>query len=364
MDLERIDLICVFDFELDLRGSALRKLLASVPSHLNQAVARSSTSFDWLFYRPLAGLSSLEESAKGGIPALPGFRRIGLKAPDKVDKVPGRPMGALVSVCADLGIGSFVYWSRVDGNHDPLQLKWSLDLFLPREYQNQIEELASHMTELERLYPFVALMSTSTTIEQIVDSDAAALGAVFTGGREHQPESILQSYVRSNLSEREYECFLARWTDGLAIYAKIDEELYESSMWRLAQVYELAILGRRALRTYVNRNNLIAKTYRLWPRVIGIEQRRDLLLQTQSLLMRGLPIQSDESRVLIERVSKSFHLDGLEEDAKRSFEFLEGRFQFAKATFLGALAVFLFLVTNWKKLKPFVEFLIRIFHGS
>lgn len=49
MDLERIDLICIFDFELDLHGSALRKLLASVPSHLNQAVARYSTSFDWLF---------------------------------------------------------------------------------------------------------------------------------------------------------------------------------------------------------------------------------------------------------------------------------------------------------------------------
>lgn len=363
MNLERIDLVCIFDFELDLSGSALRKLLAAVPSHLNPAVPCVSTSFGWLFYQLLPVIPLAENSSNEGLPALPGFRRMGLKAPVTADNVPGRPMGAVVSVCADLGIGSFIYWSRADGNQDPLQLKWSLNLSLPSEYQSQIEELASHMTELERLYPFVALMSTSASIQEVVNSNATALGAVFTGGREHQPESILQSYVRANLSERDYECFLARWTDALAIYPRLDEELYESSLWRLVQVYELAILGRRALRTYVNRNNTIAGSYRLWPQFVGIEQRRDRLLQTRSLLMRGLPIQSDESRILIDRVSKVFHLDGLEQDAKQTFEFLEGRFQFAKATFLGALAVLLFLVTNWDKLESLVHFLHRRFGG-
>jgi hypothetical protein len=362
MKLKRIDAICIFDFEIDLEGSKARTLIARVNSASAENVLRKrfSESFDWLFYR---SRWTLEEGphSPGRHPTLPGFVRIGLKTPTKTARLPGRPLGATISICPELAIGSFVYWNTFEGTYDPFAVKGSLSLFLPEEYLEQVREMVPHMTDLERLYPVVSLMADTEDVATFCTENAAELGRLFTGGMEHEPLDTLRSYISKNLSARDYERFFARWTDSLAVYSSIDEELYERSLLRLVQAYEAAILARRALQTYTSANESLASTYRLWPRFIGIEQRRDRLLRTTSLLVTGLPVQSDEARTLIQNVSSAFHIDTSAAAAKESFSFLEGRFQFAKATALAALALVAFMVSNADRLAKAVRYIIQHF---
>ena len=366
MKLKRIDAVCIFDFEIDLDGSQARRLAASIASRFDpdkglivpRALSRISKSFDWIFYRSRWNLQDGPPTATR-TPALPGFVRVGLETPEKTARLAGQPMGAVVSLCAELGIGSFIYWNTFDGDFDPFAVKGSLSLSLPEEYLNQLPDLVPHMTDLERLYPVISLMTESQDVVGFCQENAEELGRLFTGNMGHEPADVLKLFIAKNISGRDYEQFFVRWTDSLAVYRSLDDdELYELSLFRLVQVYEAAILSRRALQTYTSGNHSLGSRYRIWPRFIGIEERRDRLLSTTSLLVNGLPVQSDEARSLIENVSAAFHIDNSAEAAKQSFSFLEGRFQFAKATFLGGLALLAFVISNAEKFKPIVNHML------
>ena len=79
------------------------------------------------------------------------------------------------------------------------------------------------------------------------------------------------------------------------------------------------------------------------------------------MLVNGLPVQSDESRTLIQNTSAAFHIDNSADAAKQSFAFLEGRFQFAKATLLAALALLAFVVSNADKLANGLHYMLTHF---
>lgn len=323
----------------------------------NLLLRRLSESFDWLFYRSRWSVEDGPHNPERS-PVLPGFIRVGLKAPPAIARLQGKPLGAVVSICAELAIGSFIYWNTFDGTYDPFAVKSSLSLFLPEEYLVQVRDFVPHMTDLERLYPVVSLVAETEDVAEFCTKNDVVLGRLFTAGMEHEPAELLKSYISKNISARDYERFFVRWTDSLAVYHTIDFDLYERSLLRLVQVYEAAILARRALQTYTSGNETLARTYRLWPRFIGIEERRDRLLRTTSLLVNGLPVQSDESRTLIQNVSAAFHIDNSAEAAKQSFSFLEGRFQFAKATLLAALALLAFIVSNADKLARGLSYIL------
>src|SRR5215472_8052575 len=161
-------------------------------SHDSLLLRRLSQSFDWLFYRSRWSVAEGPHNTERS-PALPGFVRVGLTAPATTARLKGKPLGAVLSICPELAIGSFIYWNTSDSTSDPFLVKSSLSLFLPEEYLVQAHNLVPHMTELERLYPVMSVMADTEDVGEFCAKNDAAL----------HPQPLLPAARRQHLETRD-----------------------------------------------------------------------------------------------------------------------------------------------------------------
>ena len=102
--------------------------------------------------------------------------------------------------------------------------------------------------EVERFYPFVAVMADTEEIDDFATANAVEIGRILTGDLEGERSATLRKYVENDLSQRSYEKLLIRWTEAFALYSRLDsEKKYEECMFRAVQVFEHCILARVSL---------------------------------------------------------------------------------------------------------------------
>ncbi len=336
MDCLRTDIISLFD--LDFRGERIRPTdidrlrAASRPADIDRLYRES---FTWMFYGEV----------------LPGFLRFSF--PGKGDMPTDRGSSLLLS--SENGIGVYAVWRAFDGAADPLEVKhqaWQLS----REALQVLDALGLDIDDVERHYPFVGVRVPSNDVAAYSAAHAEALGRLFTGGYENEEDQYLRAYVETNISRRRYERLLIRWTEAVGIYGQdVEQATYERTLFRGVQLFEICILIRRLL------NNINRRVDALAPSITAFRPRPwevNKVLQRFRSLERSFlvvpPVASVEAERLLRAAYEGFGIPRMVDATRRSCDFLEHRFQWAKTQLLVALGVLTYVLD---KLKAF-DFLV------
>lgn len=352
MSISRIDLLQLFDIDLSRkwRMSDVRRLLDS--KSRSPAYERYKESFQWLFEAQSMPADSetrandpttLLLSQKVNCPySLDRFDRFAL-AKDNNDPA---DQGGVITISQSLRAAMVCIWRQYDGAKDPLEIRHSGSVDIPKHYLKQLSGLFDNISEGQMMYPFLSLRYSSSDLGKVLDQDGVLLGTLVSGGLDHEPDETMKRYVVENLSWRRYEGLFLQSTSGMGIYTSgtertesADIDLYENTLFRAVQVCEVCLLERRLLRTFRTRADGDAKKVRIIPRPFLVEKRREELLVLEDDLINALPFWSPESMRLVRKAQEIFNIPIFLRDAKDSYNFLESRYQNTKTTALAALAV-------------------------
>lgn len=292
---------------------------------------RLSFSFDWLFYGE----------------DLPGSERFCLPVTGEQNA----QRGSCVLVDADNAIGVYSVWNSFHNHEDALNLKrnaWDLS----SEQIRDLDRLGLDLEDIERHYPFLAVQADTPDLARFCADNAEDLGKLFTGDYESEDPKHLKDYISENLSRRSYERLLIRWTEALAVYScDIDDDKYENSLFRAVQVFELCILVRRLFRKISKKaEDMMPRLSMFFPRPWSVNGILNSLSTAEETFILSPPISSVEAERLLTVSYERFGVAKTVESAKRSCESLERRFQWAKAQFLGVVAVLVFILDTLLKL--------------
>jgi hypothetical protein len=318
----RTDVLSLFDLDFQ-RSRVSNKDLESIQRHNTNEKLRTlyESSFEWLFYGS----------------SLPGLSRFYFPG----DKRP--TVGSCLTLHPEHGIGVFTVWSTYLHDADPLQRKHSA-WDGAEDSLRKIYGLGLDIREIQRHYPFVSVLANTDNLTSFCRENAVELGRLFTGNYEYEDEHRLAKYVDDNISTRGYERLFVRWTEALAVYADSaddkDKRRYEQTLCRALQVYETCVLVERLLRKLNAETDRIVSTlapYRFRP--WAVNNLITSLLNTERTYIVSPPVSSVEAQRLLQAAFNNFGIPHLLESAKSSVEFLEKRYQWEKAQFLGLIAV-------------------------
>jgi hypothetical protein len=331
MDLLRVDLVSV----CDLRFERARKLPWPLLRDSDSPIAsRLNESFGWNFY---------------------GEQLQGFESFDLTQVVPNS-IGAALRINRQSGVGSLLVWHTGDGQTDPLIFKKN-----PWEEGNQdlpfLEQLFSGLRG-DRVYPFMSIQADTDAegLDDFATAHAVELGRLLTTDLEGERISTLEKYIESDLSLRAYEKLFLRWTDALAVYARLESSEYENCMFRAVQIFEHCILGEVSLVSSVERMDRFSRrlalvTPRKWLRA------RELfvsLADTEFIFFVYPRTQSVEANRLLTAAHNQFGLGNFLSSAKARGAEVRSQFEWAKTQILGLIAVVTYLldkVIGWEKIK-------------
>jgi hypothetical protein len=362
--ISRIDLLQLFDIDLSRKRRIpdLKTLLDSKSS--SPAYERYVKSFQWLFEAqatpgdresrakdPTRQLLSQEVNCAY---SLDRFDRFGLVAnrKDPTDQ------GGVITISQSLRAAMVCIWHRYEGARNPLEIRHSGSVDIPKHYLKQLSGIFDYISEGQMMYPFISLRYSSSDLQQIINQDGVLLGTLVSGGLDHEPDETMRRYVAENLSWRRYEGLFLQSSSGMGIYTSgtertedADVDLYENTLLRAVQVCEVCLLERRLLRTFRTRVNSDAKKVRIIARPLLVEKRREELLVLEDDSINALPFWSPESMHLVRKAQEIFDIPIFLRDAKDSYNFLESRYQNTKTTTLAAVAVATYMLDKlgaWK----------------
>jgi hypothetical protein len=334
MKLIRTDILSL----QDLQFARVRPLprLSSRPSNgpkTSDILARLNESFSWLYYGE----------------QLRDFELIDISSaiPDTA--------GAALRLNRRLGIGTYILWRTYGGDRDPQKLKkeaW-------QRCEEDLSPLSPFFDDLrgERFYPFVAMEADTDDIDGFAAANAEEIGRILTGNLGEERPAKLRQYIEGDLSQRSYEKLLIRWTDGLAIYSRIEpKEKYENSMFRAVQVFEHCILARVSLLAVAEQidefqRHLAVVTPTKW------FKSRDLLASFSNIeesFVMYPRVQSVDADRLITGAQAQFGLDKVLAGAKAKQSELREQLEWAKTQTLGLLAFITYLldkIVGWDNLR-------------
>jgi hypothetical protein len=336
MDLIRTDLVAIYDLRFDRVGQIPWPLLKNSGSRI---ASRLKESFGWMFYgEELRSFDSFDLSQV---------------VPDCV--------GAALRVNRQAGVGSLLVWRlSYDGKTDPLALKLA-----PWKDGEQslltVEPLLKGLRG-DRIFPFLSIQANTAAdnLDDFAKSHAVELGRLLTSDLEGERPSTLERYVESDLSRRAYEKLFLRWTEALAVYARLDsDEFYENCMFRAVQIFEHCILGQVSLISALERmdrfsRRLLLVTPRKWFRARALfaslaDAEYDFVVYPQT--------SSVEANRLLAAAQNQFGLSNFLTSAKAKGIELRDQFEWAKTQTLGLIAVVTYLldkIIGWDRLKDLV----------
>jgi len=333
-DILRIDVLSLFD--LDFKGEGIArstlKVLKDTPQREDFS-SRFAESFAWIFYGS----------------SLPGCQRFSFGPPSGIKN---NVEGVSVLINPEYGAGVYSVWHKFNGNEHPLSRR--------KEAGEKSEEDLMFLETFglsqkgERNYPFIGIRVNTSDVGKYCAEHAVELGRVFTGNPEKENKAQLEAYIRENLSRREYEQLFLRWTEGLGVYAsnidedmdeKYNEKMYEKSLFRAVQIFEICILVRRLLRNITETaDDLSGRLSMVIPRPFAVNRLSQTFLEVQRVLVSGPPVQSVEAERLLRTAYRSFGINALVDSTRQSCDFLERRFQWVKTQFLVAIGIITYLL--------------------
>jgi hypothetical protein len=263
--------------------------------------------------------------------------------------------GATLLRYPKLSAGVCSIWQQFDSGHDPRAekdraWKWYGD---SNTYQTELEHIGISLLDTERVYTFVSLVVDvdAADLSRFCLENAEELGRIFTGGYESEEPSQLRSYIETgNLSWRSYERLFFRWTDALAVYSR-DTADYEHVLFRAAQVFETCVLTRTILRALKERaDGAASTTTAFWPRPWKVNRIITQFAAAEKDFIIAPPVQSVEADRLLRAAQNQFGIPQMVAAMKESVSYLDRRFQWSKAQFLGVIAIVLFF---FDKIVPF-----------
>lgn len=340
MDLLRSDLISLFDLRFERVG---RIPWPRVEDSGSPAASRLQESFGWIFYgEQIEGFELYDLS--GAVPDL---------------------AGAALRINRRSRVGTFLTWRTYRGPSDPRALKsevWtqSGDALAP------IDAYFSNLHN-DRIYPFVAIQADTDPeeLDAFASAHAVELGRILTGDLEGERPATLKQYVDSDLSKRAYEKLFLRWTEALALYARLhSEEFYEECMFRAVQIFEHCILGQVSLVSVLERldhfsRRLLLVTPRKWFRA------RDLftaLAEAETTFVVYPKTQSVEADRLLTAAHNQFGLPSFLSSAKAKGVEVREQFEWAKTQSLALIAVLTYLldkIVGWDNIKHWFAALVH-----
>ncbi len=342
MHLLRTDIVSI----LDLRFKGVRQISQlsriSWESEDNSLiVTRLAESFEWLFYgEQLRDFEAFDVSAKS--PHI---------------------TGAILRINRRLGIGTYMLWQKYGADTDALALKnaaWEESNEFLRSLSPYLEGL-----EVERFYPFVAVMADTEAIDEFATANAVEIGRILTGDLEGERTATLRKYIENDLSQRSYEKLLIRWTEAFALYSRLDsEKKYEECMFRAVQVFEHCILARVSLLAITEQmekflHHLLFLTPAKWIKsrslLTGFSNIEDVFVMYPR-------VQSVEADRLIGAAHAQFGLEKVLDAAKAKQAELREQLDWAKALSLGLLAFIAYLADKMKDWVLTGEWLATGFH--
>jgi len=327
MELLRTDIISLHD--LEFRGASLE---AAEIERLRSASAdtlldtRLRESCNWLF--------------DGQV--LPGFERFSF--PENESN-----KGSSLLLSSTEGIGVLSVWQSFPGNRDPLELKnemWESS----GPHLAPLANIGLEVEESDRYYPFIAVRSNASDLDDFCKNHAEEIGRLFTGGYDYEDSRYLKQYIENNISRRSYERLYIRWTEALAIYDRnVDTDNYENTVFRAVQLFETCIVIRRLLRT-LNRSidAIYPSVSLLRPRPWKVNSLSQKLMSLERGFVIAPPIWSAEAERLLQQAYEHFGIPKMFDSSKRSQEVLERRFQWAKTQLLVGLAVVTYILDKFK----------------
>ena len=375
MPITRIDLLQLFDIDLSSKRRIpdLKTLLNSESS--SPAYERYVKSFQWLFEAqavrgdresraedPTRQLLSQEVNCAY---SLNRFDRFGLvtNPKDPTDQ------GGVITISRSLKAAMVCIWHRYEGTRDPLEIRHSGTVDIPKHYLMQLSRIFDYISEGQMMYPFISLRYSSSDLQQIINQDGVLFGKLISGGLDHEPDEIMRRYVVENLSWRRYEGLFLQSSSGMGIYTSgtertedADVDLYENTLLRAVQVCEVCLLERRLLTTFRTSANSDAKKVRIIARPLLVERRREELLVLEDDLINALPFWSPESMRLVRKAQEIFNIPIFLRDAKDSYKFLESRYQNTKTTTLAAVAVATYMLEKlgvWKTIGQYLAPIVK-----
>jgi hypothetical protein len=332
MDLLRIDVVSIYD----LRYEGVGRIPWPLLKHSDSLIAsRLKESFSWIFYgEQLQGFDSYDLS--GAVP---------------------NSVGAAVRINRQSRVGSFLIWRMHDGQADPLAFKAAACGQSDQDLSS-IEPLLRGLRG-DRVYPFVSVQA-NTKVEDLDDfaaSSAVELGRLLTSDLEGERPSTLKKYIEVDLSLRAYEKLFLRWTEALAVYARLDSVgFFETSMFRAVQIFEHCVLGQVSLVSALERMDRFSRrlalvTPRKWLRARALF----ISLADAEFVFAVYPrTQSVEANRLLAAAHSQFGLSNFLTSAKARGAELRDQFEWAKAQTLGLIVVATYLldkIIGWDKIK-------------
>ena len=347
----RTDIVYIMD--LNLRPFRAREI-SRFSSDLSKVAGpsemlhRMDDSFKWLFY---------EDQLKD-------FTLFDISSASRNNDANAN--GAVLRINPRLRVGSYILWRTYLGDPDPKKLK-------ERAGQETSEALSTLFkllpplprcfkeNPIERYYPFVAIQVDTDDIDEYAKANAEEIGRILTLDWEQERPTTLRKYVETDLSLRSYEKLLIRWTDALALYARMeDEEKYEKCMFRAVQLFEHCILARVSLRALAGDmetflRHLAVVTPAKWYR------SRDLLAtfaSAEETFVMYPHVQSVEADRLITAAGDQFGLAKVLASAQTKQSEFRERLEWAKSQTLGLLAVVIYSVDKvirWGRLEAWVH---------
>ncbi len=376
MPISQVDVVQLFDIDLSRKRQIpdLRTLLSAKPR--SAAYKRYIESYEWLFdaqSTPGDTQSRAKDptlrylSQEVNCPQSPQrFDRFGL-ARDSNDAT---DQGGTITISGSLKAAMVCVWKKYPSTSDPLAIKHSLSVDIPRHYLKQLSGIFDYIAEGQLMYPFISLRYSSSDLAEVLREDGIFLGKLLSGGLDHESDETMAQYVSKNLSRRMYEGLFLQSHQGIGVYSsgtesteEADLELYERTVFRAVQVCEICLLEQRLLRTFRNQADSDAKKVRIFPRPLLIEKRREELLVLENDMVKALPFRSPESIPLVRQAQDIFQIPMFLQEAKDSYNFLEARYQNTKTTALAAVAVTTYILDKLKVWDT-IRFLLGSHHGS
>lgn len=336
MDLLRVDLVSIYD----LRFERARRIPWPLLEHSDSRIASGlKESFGWIFY---------------------GDELQGFELFDLTGVIPGSE-GAALRINRQAGVGSLLTWRMRDGGADPLNFKatsWN-------QADQDWSPIAPLFTRLEgdRVFPFLSIQvnTDAENLDAFATANAVELGRFLTGDLEGERSSTLKQYIVADLSQRTYEKLFLRWTEALAVYARLKSpKFYDNCMFRAVQIFEHCILGQLSLVSALEKMNRFSRRLALvtpgkWLRA------RELFISLADAEFTFIiypRTQSVEAKRLLAAAHDQFGLGNFLASAKAKGDELREQFEWGKTQTLGLIAVVTYLldkIIGWDKIKYWIS---------
>ena len=334
LDLLRTDVVSIFDLRFEHSDSIPWPQITS-DVHPSRIASRLSESFGWNFYGD----------------DIKGFQLFDLSS-----AVPGTT-GAALRINRQSRVGTFLIWRTFDGRSDPQQLK--SDAWEQSGENTSVLDSVLHGLQIDRIFPFLSIQvdTDPDDLDAVAADHAVELGRLLTGDLEGERPATLKQYIEADLSRRAYEKLFLRWTEALAVYARLDDpEFYENCMFRAVQIFEHCILAQVSLISLMERMEHFSRHLFL----VGLFKwlrARELfaaLSATETTFVVYPRTQSVEAVRLLAAAQAQFGLPAFLASAKSKGSELRDQFEWAKTQTLALIAVLTYLfdkIIGWDHVK-------------